>query len=49
MTVALIRTLAGALVCVVDEIVAWFQAGFRRLVPVIVVLGRPIGRAMLPM
>ena len=40
-----VRTLAEVLDWAVDEIVAWFHAGFRRLQPVISALGSPPGRA----
>ena len=40
-----VRTLAEVLDWAVDEIVAWFHAGFGRLQPVISALGSPPGRA----
>jgi len=41
-----IRTVAEVQLWVTDEIVAWFQAGFSRLEPVVSALGRVLGRAL---
>ena len=41
-----IRTVVEVLVWIFDEIVAWFQAGFSRLEPVVCALGRAPGHAL---
>ena len=42
-----VRTIDQMLEWVVDEIVSWFQAGFQRLEPLVVALGRSPGRALI--